>query len=290
MNHHRLAAESLSAAYGDRTVLGPVDVALPPGRITCIVGANASGKSTLLRSLARLLKPARGRVLLDDVDIDSRPTREVARTVGMLPQSPTAPDGVLVADLVARGRHPHQGVLGRWRPEDERALRRALEVTGTIDLAERPVDELSGGQRQRVWLALALAQETAVLLLDEPTTFLDVTHQVQVLDLIEDLNTERGTTVAMVLHDLNLAARYADNLIAVSGGRIAASGPPAEVVTEDLVRDVFGLECRVVDDPVTGTPLVVPLDRRAKARRRREQGLLAADVSSGVSRQSSTST
>ncbi|QWC84637.1 ABC transporter ATP-binding protein [Nocardioidaceae bacterium] len=270
MNQHRLSAQTLSVAYGDRTVLGPVDIDLPPGEVTCIVGANASGKSTLLRSLARLLKPSAGQVLLDGTDIAARPTREVARTVGMLPQSPTAPDGVLVADLVARGRHPHQGLLGRWRPEDERALRRALEVTGTLELAERPVDELSGGQRQRVWIALALAQETDVLLLDEPTTFLDVTHQVQVLDLVEDLNAERGTTVAMVLHDLNLAARYADHLIAVADGRVAASGRPAEVVTEQMVHEVFGLECRVVDDPVTGTPLVVPLDRRARAARRSE--------------------
>ncbi|WP_104160219.1 ABC transporter ATP-binding protein [Arthrobacter sp. ZGTC212] len=256
-----LSAQDLVLSYGERLVVDGLSVTLPAGQITIIVGANACGKSTLLRGLSRLLKPAGGTVLLGGRDIHSRPAREVARTLGLLPQTPVAPDGITVADLVGRGRYPHQGWFRQWTPGDDDAVAAALEATGTLDLAERNVDELSGGQRQRVWIAMALAQETRILLLDEPTTFLDVTHQIEVLDLITDLNRRAGTTVAIVLHDLNIAARYADHLIAMKSGAVAAQGAPADVVTEDLVRDVFGLESRVIPDPVSGTPMVVPIGR-----------------------------
>ncbi len=256
-----LTAEALTLAYDDRTVVDGLDVALPAGKVTVIVGANACGKSTLLRGLARLLKPAGGTVLLNGSDISTQSTKAVARVLGLLPQTPVAPDGISVADLVGRGRYPHQGWFRQWTPEDDAAVAGALEATDTLPLADRSVDELSGGQRQRVWIAMALAQQTDILLLDEPTTFLDVTHQIEVLDLITDLNRRSGTTVVMVLHDLNLAARYADHLIAMRDGRIVADGAPSDVVTEETVSGVFDLECRVITDPVSGTPMVVPIGR-----------------------------
>ncbi|MHA7223277.1 ABC transporter ATP-binding protein [Arthrobacter sp. RHLT1-20] len=256
-----LHASGLTLKYDQRTVIEGLSAEIPEGKVTMIVGANACGKSTLLRGLSRLLKPAAGVVTLDGKDIHSRPARDVARTLGLLPQHPTAPDGISVRDLVGRGRYPHQGFFRSRSAEDERAVQRALSATATLELAERNVDELSGGQRQRVWIAMALAQETEVLLLDEPTTYLDLAHQVEVLDLITDLNRGRGTTVAIVLHDLNLAARYADHVIALKDGRIVAQGASAAVVTEDLVREVFGLECRVVPDPVSRTPLIIPFGR-----------------------------
>jgi iron complex transport system ATP-binding protein len=257
----RLEAERLRLAYGDRTVVPDLSLRVPDRAVTAIVGANACGKSTLLRGLARLLRPTAGAALLDGRAIHRLDTRAVAQTLGLLPQTPVVPEGVSVVDLVARGRHPHQGVFRRWSAVDEQAVTEALVVTGTLDLAGRPVDELSGGQRQRVWLAMTLAQRTDLLLLDEPTTFLDLAHQVEVLDLLVDLNRSRGTTVVMVLHDLGLAARYADHLVAMRAGRVHAAGTPAEVVTEALVRDVFDLECRVVTDPISGTPLIVPIGR-----------------------------
>jgi iron complex transport system ATP-binding protein len=220
------------------------------------VGANACGKSTLLRSMSRLLSPRAGQVLLDGRAVHRMPAKELARTLGLLPQSPIAPEGISVADLVGRGRHPHQGIFSRWSREDDAAVAAALEATRTTALAERPVDELSGGQRQRVWIAMALAQQTDLLLLDEPTTFLDVSHQIEVLDLLTDLNRARGTTVVMVLHDLNLAARY---------GRVHAAGAPADVLTEANVQAVFGLECRVIVDPTSGAPLMLPLGRHHTA-------------------------
>ncbi|MBI9115878.1 ABC transporter ATP-binding protein [Sanguibacter suaedae] len=259
MEHHGLAAESLTLGYDSRVVVPDLSVVVPPGKITVIVGANACGKSTLLRGLARLLAPSGGRVLLDGKDIRSRSTRDVARVLGLLPQTPIAPEGITVADLVGRGRHPHQGWLRQWGPEDDVAVADALEATGTADLAERSVDELSGGQRQRVWIAMALAQQTDLLLLDEPTTFLDVAHQIEVLDLLCGLNRSSGRTIVMVLHDLNLSARYADHLIAMKQGQIHSQGSPQEVVTAAGVEDVFGLRCRVIDDPETGTPLMVPI-------------------------------
>ncbi|WP_423921720.1 ABC transporter ATP-binding protein [Frigoribacterium sp. 2-23] len=258
---HTLEIEHLTLGYGDRVVVDDLDLVVPPGRITAIVGANACGKSTLLRSMSRLLKPLTGRVLLDGAEVHRLPARQLARTLGLLPQSPLAPEGITVADLVGRGRHPHQGLLSRWTAADDLTVASALEATETTGLADRPVDELSGGQRQRVWIAMALAQETDVLLLDEPTTFLDVSHQVEVLDLLTDLNRSRGTTIVMVLHDLNLAARYADHLVAVVEGRVHAVGSPHEVLTEDCVRTVFGLDSRVIVDPTTGAPMMLPLGR-----------------------------
>ncbi|MDY0911871.1 ABC transporter ATP-binding protein [Rathayibacter festucae] len=258
---HTLTVDALTLGYGDRTVVEGLDLVVPPGRITAIVGANACGKSTLLRSMSRLLAPRAGTVLLDGKAVHRTPAKQLARTLGLLPQSPVAPEGITVADLVGRGRHPHQGILSRWNAHDDEAVATALDATDTAALADRAVDELSGGQRQRVWIAMALAQETDLLLLDEPTTFLDVSHQVEVLDLLVDLNRNRGTTVVMVLHDLNLAARYADHLVALAGGTVHAAGTPAEVLTEDTVRAVFGLDSRIITDPTSGTPLMLPLGR-----------------------------
>ncbi|OJX72237.1 ABC transporter ATP-binding protein [Leifsonia sp. 71-9] len=258
---HELVARDLTLSYEGRVVVEGLDLTIPPGRVTAIVGPNACGKSTLLRGLSRLLAPAGGSVLLDGADIHSLPTKQVATRLGLLPQTPVAPDGITVADLVSRGRYPHQGWFRRWTAEDDTAVSEAMAATGITELAERSVDELSGGQRQRVWIAMALAQQTDILLLDEPTTFLDISHQIDVLDLLLDLNAARGATVVMVLHDLNLAARYADHLVAMRAGSIVAAGDPSEVVTAELVRDVFGVESVIASDPVTATPLVVPLGR-----------------------------
>ena len=258
---HTLVARDLTLGYGDRTVIDGLDLVVPPGQVTAIVGANACGKSTLLRSMSRLLAPRGGQVLLDGKQVHKTPAKQLARTLGLLPQSPIAPEGITVADLVGRGRHPHQGMLSRWSAADDEAVAAALDATDTAALADRPVDELSGGQRQRVWIAMALAQRTDLLLLDEPTTFLDVSHQVEVLDLLTDLNRARGTTIVMVLHDLNLAARYSDHLVALVDGRVHASGSPAEVLTEDTVRTVFGLENQVILDPTSGKPLMLPIGR-----------------------------
>ncbi|MFE2599712.1 ABC transporter ATP-binding protein [Streptomyces sp. NPDC059396] len=254
----RLMARELTLAYEDRTVVHELELAVPDGQVTVIVGPNACGKSTTLRALGRLLKPRGGSVLLDGTELSKIPTKRIARSIGLLPQSPVAPEAITVADLVARGRQPHQHWWQQWSDEDERAVTEAMARTDVSALADRPVDELSGGQRQRVWIAMALAQETDLLLLDEPTTFLDIAHQVEVLDLVRRLNHEQGRTVVIVLHDLNQAARYADHLVAMKSGRVIAEGPPGEVVTADLVREVFGLEAIVIPDPVTGSPLVVP--------------------------------
>ncbi|MDQ7877948.1 ABC transporter ATP-binding protein [Microbacterium sp. QXD-8] len=258
---HRLSAEQLTLSYGDRTIVEGLDLVVPPGSITAIVGANGCGKSTLLRALARLISPREGQVVLDGKALHGRPTKEIARTLGLLPQSPIAPEGIAVADLVGRGRHPHQKLLARWSAHDYEVVARSLAATGIEDLADRSVDELSGGQRQRAWIAMALAQETDILLLDEPTTFLDVAHQVEVLDLLTDLNRERGTTIVMVLHDMNLAARYSDHLFALRAGRIVAAGAPGDVMTSELIREVFDLDALVVPDPVSGSPIVLPRGR-----------------------------
>lgn len=261
MTTHSLTVEKLTAGYGDTLILDGLDLDVPPGKITAIVGANACGKSTLLRTMSRLLSPRSGQVLLDGKSIHRIPSRQLAKILGLLPQSPIAPEGITVADLVSRGRHPHHGMLSRWTRQDDEAVAAALEATKTFDLAEKPVDELSGGQRQRVWIAMALAQQTNLLLLDEPTTFLDISHQVEVLDLLTDLNQARGTTIVMVLHDLNLAARYADHLVTMAEGRLHASGKPADVLTVENVRDVFGLESRIIADPTSGRPIMLPIGR-----------------------------
>lgn len=265
MTDHLLVAAGLSAGYDDTEILHGLDLTVPPGRITVIVGANACGKSTFLRTLSRLISPSRGQVLLDGKSIHRMPSRDLARTLGLLPQSPVAPEGITVADLVSRGRHPHQSLFSRWTRQDDEAVDSALSATKTFELAERPVDELSGGQRQRVWIAMALAQQTDILLLDEPTTFLDINHQIEVLDLLTDLNRTRGTTVVMVLHDLNLATRYADHLVALAEGRVHVSGTPEAVLTEDTVRHVFGLESRVITDPTSGRPIMLPIGRHRMA-------------------------
>ncbi|WP_194896197.1 ABC transporter ATP-binding protein [Catenulispora pinisilvae] len=261
----RLGGTALTLAYDGRTVAEDLSVAIPDRSFTVIVGPNACGKSTLLRALSRLLKPKAGTVLLDGADIATLPTKQVARIVGLLPQTSIAPDGITVADLVSRGRHPHQGLLRQWSRQDERIVAESMAATGVTDLADRAVDELSGGQRQRVWTAMVLAQQTPLLLLDEPTTYLDIAHQVEILDLCARLHEEEGRTLVAVLHDLNQAARYATHLIVLCDGRVAASGRPADIVTAELVQQVFGLACRVIEDPESGTPLVVPGARRRAA-------------------------
>lgn len=258
-----LAARELTVGYDGKAVVTDLDLTFARGTITALIGPNASGKSTLLRGLARLLAPQSGVVLLDGTDLATLPSRVVAQRLGILPQGPTAPDGITVADLVGRGRHPHARWLGGARGHDLEVIAHALTVTGTSDLAERPVDALSGGQRQRVWIAMALAQETPLLLLDEPTTYLDIAHQIEVLDLLEDLRAGEDKTIVLVLHDLEQAAAYADRLVVLSRGTIVADGPPADVLTERLVQDVFGLRARILPDPDTGSPLVLPRGRHA---------------------------
>ncbi|MGP9832040.1 ABC transporter ATP-binding protein [Marinobacter sp. NSM] len=253
-----LRAQQVTLGYAGRPVIDDLSVVFPEGAITVIVGANACGKSTLLKSVARLLKPSSGEVLLDGKSVHQLPTRHLARRLGMLPQSPVTPEGLTVRDLVGRGRFPHQGLFATWRPEDERSVTEALTLTGILELQHRPMDELSGGQRQRAWIAMALAQQTEILLLDEPTTFLDIAHRLEVLDLLHRLNRERGTTIVMVLHDLNEASRYADHLIAMRNGGIEAVGPPRKVVTAELVRRVFAIDSLILSDPLTGSPMVVP--------------------------------
>ena len=253
MTAHTLSVQNLSAGYGDRLILEGLNLDVLPGRVTAIVGANACGKSTLLRSMSRLLAPRGGQVLLDGKAVHRMAPRKLAQVLGLLPQSPVAPEGITVADLVSRGRHPHHGILSRWSRGDDEAVAAALEATRTTDLAERAVDELS------------LAQETDLLLLDEPTTFLDIAHQVEVLDLLTDLNQRRGTTIVMVLHDLNLAARYADHLVAMAAGRLHVSGSPDEVLTVENIRAVFGLDSRIIPDPTSGRPMMLPIGRHRMA-------------------------
>ena len=262
-----LTAKGLRLGYQGKPVVHRLDFAVPLGQITAIVGPNACGKSTLLLGLARILKPEAGQVVLDGRSIHSLPTKEVARRLGLLPQAAVAPAGLTVADLVFRGRSPHQSFFHQWSERDRAAVETALTATRMSDLADRRIDELSGGQRQRAWIAMALAQDTDLLLLDEPTTFLDLAHQIEVLELIRDLNESRGRTVVVVLHDLNLASRYADQLVVMADGAIVASGPPEEVVTVDTISGVFGVECVIIEDPAAGTPMVVPVGSRPGVRR-----------------------
>lgn len=258
---NRLTGSNLVLGYGKRIVCEDLDIVIPSGGFTAIIGPNGCGKSTLLRALSRLLAPSRGQVLLDGKDVHNIPAREVARRLGLLPQTAIAPAGITVADLVSRGRYPHQTLLRQWSRADAEAVERAMQATAIGDLAARGVDELSGGQRQRVWVAMALAQDTPLLLLDEPTTFLDITHQIDLMDLFQDLNRNGGRTLVAVLHDLNQACRYASHLIAMREGRIIAEGAPGEIVTAELVRSVFDLSALIIEDPVSGTPLVIPRRR-----------------------------
>lgn len=255
---NRLRATRLTLGYDDRAVVTNLDLEILDGRVTAIVGANACGKSTLLRGLARLLRPRTGAVYLDGRSLRDLGTSTVAERLGLLPQSPVAPDGITVADLVCRGRYPHQGWFRRWAARDHAAVVRALEETGTADLVDRPLRQLSGGQRQRVWVAMALAQDTDLLLLDEPTTYLDINHQVELLRLLRKLNAQSGKTIVVVLHDLNLASRFCDHIVAMADGSVVAEGAPSEIITAELVGKVFGLSCVVIPDPVAGTPIVVP--------------------------------
>jgi ABC-type cobalamin/Fe3+-siderophores transport system ATPase subunit len=253
----RLRAADVTLAYDQRVISRGLSTDIPDSSFTVIVGPNACGKSTLLRSLARAEQPREGSILLDGRAIETYKPKEVARAVGLLPQTSIAPDGITVADLVSRGRYPHQNLIRQWTTSDEHAVEAAMAATDVTPLASRALDELSGGQRQRVWVAMALAQETGILLLDEPTTFLDIAHQMELLDLFARLHRS-GTTVVAVLHDLNHAARYASHLIVMKEGEIVATGAPRDIVTAELVEDVFGLPCLVIDDPVSHTPLVIP--------------------------------
>ncbi|NNG98789.1 ABC transporter ATP-binding protein [Gordonia araii NBRC 100433] len=254
----RLIARDVTLGYDGGAIVDGLSLTIPDDEFTVIIGPNACGKSTLLKSLARVLAPRSGSVVLDGKVISEYAPREVAKILGLLPQSSTPPEDIRVAELVSRGRFPHQGFLRNWSPDDERIVAQALAATRTTELADHRVDQLSGGQRQRVWVAMVLAQQTPLILLDEPTTFLDIAHQIELLELCRALNREQGRTVVAVLHDLNQACRYADFVVAMRDGRIVAQGAPAEVVTEEVVEEVFGLACRIIDDPESGTPLVIP--------------------------------
>lgn len=257
---HRLNAAGLALAYDNNLIIKNLAVTVPTGKITALVGPNGCGKSTLLRGLARLLPPKRGHVYLDGKAIHTVPTKELAKQIGILPQSPVAPEGLTVRELVAQGRYPHQSWFQQWSKQDEALTQEAMRITNIIDFADRPLDTLSGGQRQRAWIAMALAQETEILLLDEPTTFLDIAYQLEVLELLSMLN-RAGRTVVMVLHDLNQACRYADHLVAMRDGEILASGDPATILTAELVARVFQIHAQIVPDPVTATPMCIPIRR-----------------------------
>lgn len=256
-----LRAEQLVAGYNEKPILHNIDLEIPSNKMSVIIGSNGCGKSTLLKTLAKLIKPLHGKVTLDGKAVSQMPPKKLAKILGVLPQSPIVPEGITVADLIGRGRFPHQSLFGGWSKKDYEAVAEAMEIMKVTEFADVDIDELSGGQRQRVWIAMALAQQTDILFLDEPTTFLDITYQVEILDLLTDLNQKHGTTIVMVLHDINLSARYADYVFAMKEGQLVAKGTPPEVLTETLLNDIFGMDCVVMDDPVSHTPLVVPIGR-----------------------------
>lgn len=258
-----VVASSVTVGYGQRTIIRDLSATFPAGKITTIVGPNGCGKSTLLRAMSGLLDLGTGHVSVDGQNISEMKRKDVARILGVLPQSPVAPEGLLVSDLVARGRHPHQAWFRQWSSTDEDAVFEALKQTGSADLASRTLDELSGGQRQRVWISMVLAQNTDILFLDEPTTYLDLATSVDILELVDSLRQELGRTVVMVLHDLNLAVRYSDYLVVMKEGQVIASGTPAEIITAELLQQAFDLQARVIEDPETGDPLIVPLRKPA---------------------------
>lgn len=258
---HTFEVDQVVAGYDHKAIIKEVNLVVPNNKISVIIGPNACGKSTLLKTMARLLKPAAGEIVLDGKSIEKIPSKKLARTLGLLPQSPIVPEGISVADLVGRGRFPHQSLLSGWSKKDYEAVAEAMDIMNITELANYHIDELSGGQRQRVWIAMALAQQTDILFLDEPTTFLDITYQVEILDLLTDLNHKYGTTIVMVLHDINLSARYAHNIFAMHNGKLIAEGKPSEVITSALIKDIFGLNCQVIEDPVSGSPSVIPIGR-----------------------------
>jgi len=258
---HVFQAEEIVAGYDNKTIIHGVSLIIPSNKISVIIGANACGKSTLLKTLSRLIKPTSGKITLDGKPISKIPSKKLARVVGLLPQSPIVPEGISVADLVGRGRFPHQSLLSGWTKKDYDAVAEAMSIMDITELANNDIDELSGGQRQRVWIAMALAQQTDILFLDEPTTFLDITYQIEILDLLTDLNRKHGTTIVMVLHDINLSARYADYIFALRKGKLIVEGEPSKVITSILVKDIFGLDCMVIKDPVSGYPFAIPKGR-----------------------------
>ncbi len=258
---HTFRAEQITAGYDNKTILQDVSVTIPSNKISIIIGANGCGKSTLLKTLARLITPTSGQVTLDGQAIQKMPPKQLAKILGLLPQSPIVPEGITVADLVGRGRFPHHSFLKGWSKKDYEAVAEAMEMMNITEFADRHIDELSGGQRQRVWIAMALAQQTDILFLDEPTTYLDITYQVEILDLLTDLNRKYGTTIVMVLHDINLSARYADYIFALHEGKLVAEGPPSDIITNSLIKDIFALDCMVIEDPVSNSPSVVPIGR-----------------------------
>ena len=264
LNVHRLEAKQLTLAYDSAPIVRNLNLGIPRGKTTVLVGANGCGKSTLLRGLAKLLKPKSGIVYLDGKDISKLKAKTVAQKLGMLPQSPTAPEGLTVKDLVAMGRYPYQSWMQQWSTEDESKVTQALKITTMTELADRPLDSLSGGQKQRAWIAMVLAQDTDILLLDEPTTFLDLSHQVELLDLLDELQETQEKTIVMILHDLNLSCRYGDYLVAIQQGKVYATGTPEQVMTREMVQDVFNLECRIVPDPLSNTPMCIPMGRKVR--------------------------
>ncbi|WP_189012580.1 ABC transporter ATP-binding protein [Paenibacillus marchantiophytorum] len=262
---HRLVADRLNISYGEHLIVENLNLSIPTGKITALVGANGSGKSTILKSMARIMKPQQGTVLLDGKSIHSQSTKEVAKQLAILPQNPIAPEGLTVSELVGYGRFPHQRAMGSLSKEDNQVIHWAIEVTGLMQFADRPVDQLSGGQRQRAWIAMALAQQTDLLFLDEPTTFLDMAHQLEVLKLLEKLNREQGRTIIMVVHDLNHATRYAQHVVAIQAGKVMCEGSPAEVVTSETLRTIFNVEADIVPDPRSGVPICIPYELADKA-------------------------
>ena len=258
---HMFRGEQLVSGYEDRMVVQDVTISIPPRKISVIIGANACGKSTLLKTISRLIRPSSGKIMLDGQEIGTLPSKKLAQILGLLPQSPIVPEGIAVADLVGRGRFPHQRILSGWTKADYAAVAEAMEIMNITSLANHSINELSGGQRQRVWIAMALAQQTDILLLDEPTTFLDISYQVEILDLLKDLNEKHGTTIVMVLHDINLSARYADFIFAMKAGRLAAQGKPENVITKENIREIFDMESVIIQDPVAGSPMMIPIGR-----------------------------
>jgi len=258
---HTFEAEGITAGYDNRTILHNVSMNIPSNQISIMIGANGCGKSTLLKTMAKLIKPTSGQITLDGKPINKIPPKQLARVLGLLPQSPIVPEGITVADLVGRGRYPHQTLLKGWTKKDYEAVTEAMEIMKITEFANRNIDELSGGQRQRVWIAMALAQQTDILFLDEPTTYLDITYQVEILDLLTDINRKHGTTIVMVLHDINLSARYADHIFALHNGKLVAEGEPSKVITSKLIEDIFGLHCTVIRDPISDSPSVIPIGR-----------------------------